>query len=136
MRKITVARLSEFLRYQWVFFLALYWGLRLIQKSVFAQTISAFLTFGLLVSLTGLLIGYIAHDRGMMHCSHRGIREMSISLILILLSEVLVILWVFIELDNIQIKYVIQYLCCQYGLWILLPIVCLAFAMQKRMITS
>ena len=127
MRKITVARLSEFLRYQWVFFLALYWGLRLIQKP--------FLTFGLLVSLTSLMIGYIAHDRGMMHCSHRVIREMSISLILILLSEVLVILWVFIEFDNIQVEYVIQYLLYKYGLWILFPIICLVGTMQKRIIT-
>ena len=136
MRKITVARLSEFLRYQWVFFLALYWGLRLIQKPAFAQTISAFLTFGLLVSLTSLMIGYIAHDRGMMHCSHRVIREMSISLILILLSEVLVILWVFVEFDNIQVEYVIQYLLYKYGLWILFPIICLVGTIQKRIITS
>lgn len=133
MRKITVARLSEFLRYQWVLFLALYWGLRMIREPVLSQNISFFIGLMLAASIGWLAIAIIGHDREIAFISRRAMRELSVSLLLVLASEILVILWVFIEFpDGVPAGQVWIYLVKNYALWITLPIACLILEKNIR----
>ncbi|MCB9804631.1 hypothetical protein H6769_03205 [Candidatus Peribacteria bacterium] len=132
MNEIMLTRLSEFFKYQWVFFLALYWGLRIVGEPELSQNVSFFAAFMLAVGIGWLVIGIISHDKGFIHVSQRIIRESSVNLIVVLMSEIMVILWIFVKLNNMEIDAMIEYLIMKYCWQIIPPTLCLIWEKKIR----
>ena len=125
-------KIMEFCQLQWIMFVGVYWGLRLVGEKTLSQNVSFFITLLLVTSIGWLVIAIIGRDKQVAMISQRVMVDTSISLIAVLLSEILVILWVFIEFDGIQIEPVLYYLCMRYFGWITLPIICLIWDKKMR----
>ena len=125
------AKIAAFSKLQWVMFLVLYWGLRLTGEKALSQNISFFITLILITSLGWVIVAIIGRDREVRVVSQRVMADTSVSLIVVLLSEVITILWVFVEFDGIQIAPVINYILMKHITWMIFPVLCLIW--DKRM---
>lgn len=132
------AKIAAFSKLQWVMFLVLYWGLRLTGEKALSQNISFFITLILIISIGWVIVAIVGRDREVKMISQRVMADTSVSLIIVLLSEVITILWVFVEFDGIQITPVIRYILMKYATWIILPVSCLIWdkRMRQRVATS
>lgn len=122
----------NFINYQWVGFVSLYWGLRLVKQQPLSQSLSTLLLFILCCIVSWILIAKIAKDVELVEFATSILPSTALSFLLVLLSQVAVILWVFVEFEGIEAKYVIRYLITTYAWQIIIAVLCLCYGRYMR----
>lgn len=113
----------DFYSYQWVAALSLYWGLRILGQHHVASGIGRCLEFIFVMGIGCVLICIVGDDKKFLLVSKRATKEISISLVLVLVSEIIWALSSLVRFDKLDSKYILLTTITQYGLWIVFPVV-------------
>ncbi len=124
--------MANFLKYQWIGFLCLYWGLWFTGQKQFSQNISHLALFLVVVGISWFFIGKIARDNQFVAWSRHIIIHASISLLLLIMSEITCFLWVFTnDIKGVALESIVDYIVLTYGWQLIVVIIGLWFHRLK-----